>query len=139
MIEIVLRKDIRNYEPKPFFGLTARQLVSIIAVIASSIGSYVLLAIVLGMPTTFAGWIVMAVGGSIGFVGLGKINGLKPEEWLRLRRMETAQPQTMTYQRPCFAKRVEEPVALSKEDKAALKAELQGTDGKNKKKKNKNK
>ena len=124
MIEIVLRKDIRHYEPKPFFGLTARQLASIVAVIGVSIGSYVLLSVVLGMPTTFAGWIVMALGGSIGFIGLGKVNGLKPEEWLRLRKLEASQPQTMIYQRPFFERAEAAPAPLTKADKAALKDEI---------------
>jgi hypothetical protein len=108
MVEIVLRRDIRDYQPKPFFGMTARQIVSIAACAAVSVGLYVLLSIVLGMTPTIVMWIVTVVGGSVGFLGMGKINGVRPEEWIALRMRESSVPKTIVYERPVFKNRADE-------------------------------
>ena len=43
MIEIVLRKDIAEFEPKPFFGFTARQIMTGVLAGVVSVGAYALM------------------------------------------------------------------------------------------------
>lgn len=100
MIEIVLRKDIADYEPKPFFGFTARQVMTGAAIAAASIGVYALATVVLHLPSTAAGYLILAVGTCIGAIGLGRIRGLKPESWLRITVAERAMPMAAAYERP---------------------------------------
>jgi|GluameStandDraft_1065615.scaffolds.fasta_scaffold02201_11 small-conductance mechanosensitive channel len=126
MIEIVLRDDIRKYEPKPFFGMTGRQVASIAAAACVSVLLYLALALWLGLPQTLALWAVMAVGGAVAFAGLGTINGLKPEVWWELHRRERAMPAIAVYRFPHFeavpgakGKRRR----LTRADRRALKAE----------------
>lgn len=82
MIEIVLRKDIADYEARPLFGFTYRQVLTAAAIVGAGAILGVGLTLI-GVPNTIMSIVVLAVGGAIGFVGLGHINGLKFEVWFR--------------------------------------------------------
>lgn len=128
MIEIVLRKDIADFEPKPFFGFTARQVVTAALAAAGSIGLFLVLSYVLHLPNTMVGYAILAFGAGVGAIGLGRVRGLKPESWLRITLAERAFPRTLTYQRPVLASRPVSPYdapkpKLKRADKKALKAE----------------
>lgn len=128
MIEIVLRKDIADFEPKPFFGFTARQVVTAAIAAVGSVGLFLLLSYVLHLPNTLVGYAILAFGAGAGAVGLGRVRGLKPESWLRITLAERAYPRTTTYRRPVMAGSPTSPYdvtkpKLKKADKKALKAE----------------
>lgn len=128
MIEIVLRKDIADYEPKPFFGFTARQVVTGAVITVVSIAVFALTTAVLHLPNTVAGYLILACGTGIGAVGLGRIRGLKPESWLRITLAERAFPKVAVYARPVLrdmpSSVYDVPKAKARRaDKRALKAE----------------
>ncbi len=100
MIEIVLRKDIAEFEPKPFFGFTARQIMTGVLAGVVSVGAYALMRFVLHLPETVAGYSCMISGVLVGAAGLGRVRGLKPESWLRITAAELMTPKTMAYARP---------------------------------------
>lgn len=103
MIEIVLRKDIADYEPRPFFGFTARQVLTGAAIVAVSLATFALTTAVFHLPNTIAGYVILAAGAGVGALGLGRIRGLKPESWLRITLDERAFPRTVSYARPALS------------------------------------
>ena len=128
MIEIVLRKDIADYEPRPFFGFTARQVMTGAAIVAASLATYAVCTAVLHLPNTIAGYAILAAGAGIGALGLGRIRGLKPESWLRITLNERPFPRTIAYARPVLssapASVYDAPKPkLSRADRRALKGE----------------
>lgn len=128
MIEIVLRKDIADFEPKPFFGFTARQVLTAALAAIGSIGIFLVMSFVLHLPNTLVGYAILAFGALVGAVGLGKIRGLKPESWLRITFAERSFPRTLVYQRPTLASAPYSPYdapkpKLKRADRKALKAE----------------
>lgn len=129
MIEIVLRKDIAEFEPKPFFGFTSRQVITAALALVGSIGIFLVLSFALHLPNTIVGYAILAFGACVGAVGLGKVRGLKPESWLRITLAERSYPRTMVYQRPTLASAPISPYdapkpKLKRADKKALKKEL---------------
>lgn len=127
MIEIVLRRDIDEYEVKPFFGFTARQVVTAAVIIALSLVSYLLLSVVGPVPTSISLYVCFALGAAAGFVGLGKLRGLPFETWARLTLAERGRPRCMTYARPQLpgapTSIYEHEVSLSRRDKRQLRRE----------------
>lgn len=128
MIEIVLRKDIAEFEPKPFFGFTARQVVTAALAAVGSIGIFAVMSFALHLPNSLVGYVILAFGACVGAVGLGKVRGLKPESWLRITLAERAYPRTLLYQRPVLASAPTSPYdapkpKLKRADKKALKRE----------------
>ncbi len=89
MIEIVLRDDLNAYEPKPIFGLSYRTLATCacVAVACVAIGVALLAA---GVSGSAGGPLILLVGGAIGFVGVGKVDGLRAEVWWRVWREDSA-------------------------------------------------
>ena len=96
LIEIILRNDIKDYEPRPLFGHTYREVASALAIgLASSLTAVALVSAgVTGTPMLIA---VLAVGGLIGFVGLGRIGGLRFEQWAAIRREYRSWPRVALY------------------------------------------
>lgn len=89
MIEIVLRDDLNAYEPKPIFGLSYRTLATCacVAVACVAIGVALMAA---GVSGSAGGPLILLVGGVIGFVGVGKVDGLRAEVWWRVWREDSA-------------------------------------------------
>lgn len=128
MIEIVLRKDITAFEPKPFFGFTARQVLTAALAAAGSIGIFLVASLTLHLPNSLVGYLVLAFGAVVGAAGLGRVRGLKPESWLRITLDERACPRTLVYKRPVPAGAPQSPYdaprpRLRRADRKALKAE----------------
>lgn len=126
MIEIVLRKDIAAFEAKPFFGFTARQVLTGAAAGVVALGSFGLCYFVIGLPMSICGYVCMAMGAAVGFVGIGRVRGLKPESWLRITLAERSYPLCMTYARPVVSgcpQRGGARAKLARADRRALKAE----------------
>lgn len=128
MIEIVLRKDIAEFEPKPFFGFTSRQVITAALAAVGSIAIFLLASFALHLPNTVVGYAILAFGAGVGAVGLGKVRGLRPESWLRITLAERSFPRTLVYQRPTLASGPCSPYEVPKPkfkraDKKALKAE----------------
>lgn len=99
MVEIILRKDIQDYEPRPLFGFTYRQAVTAALITASSAALGVGLA-QLGVLNTVTLTLVMAVGAAIGFVGLGRFHGLKFEQWRAIAAYDRAWPKVALFSAP---------------------------------------
>ena len=99
MVEIILRKDMQDYEAKPLFGFTYRQVATgaIIAVVACGLG---LLTVRLGVPSTIQTLLILAVCGAIGLVGLGTFPGLRAEQWWRIWSEDRSWPRTVTFASP---------------------------------------
>lgn len=128
MIEIVLRRDIAEYEPRPFFGFTGRQILTAAVVAVVACGSYALLYFALGVPASICGYIALALGAGIGFLGFGRVRGLKPESWLRITMEERSFPKHLSYAFPCASGSPASPYEakkpkLKRADKRALKLE----------------
>lgn len=76
MIEIILRDDITSYKSKPFFGMSGRQLVVLLIVIAILGIEIWLLYFLLHVPTDLGGFIIVATGAAIGYIGLSERDGI---------------------------------------------------------------
>lgn len=83
MIEIILRDDIGAYEPKPLFGFTYRQVATVVIAGAASI-AIGLASWSLAANDTLTALLVVGVGAGIGFVGMGRVDGLRSDKWLRI-------------------------------------------------------
>lgn len=96
MIEVVLRDDVTEYEPRPIFGHSYRAMLTFVVIVA-------LCALVglagwrLGAPDTLIGFAVLAIGGAVGFVGIGRPDGLKFETWWRVWSEDRAWRRCATY------------------------------------------
>lgn len=96
MIEIILRNDIKDYEPRPLFGHTYREVVSALAIgLASSVTAIAFVSAgITGTPMLLA---VLSVGSLIGFIGLGRMNGLRIEQWWSIRKEYRSWPRIALY------------------------------------------
>ena len=83
MIEIILRDDIGAYEPKPLFGFTYRQVATVVIAGAASI-AIGLASWSIAANDTLTALLVVGVGAGIGFVGMGRVDGLRSDKWLRI-------------------------------------------------------
>lgn len=83
MIEIILRDDIGAYEPKPLFGFTYRQVATVVIAGAASI-AIGLASWSLAANDTLTALLVVGVGAGVGFVGMGRVDGLRSDKWLRI-------------------------------------------------------
>lgn len=96
MIEIILRKDIQDYEARPLFGFTYRQVLTGVLIAASStvIALGFARAGITGTPMIL---VVLAVASAIGFVGIGRVHGLKPEQWYWIWKEDRSWPRVATF------------------------------------------
>lgn len=99
MIEIILRKDIQDYEPKPLFGYTYRQVVTGVAIAAACTLLGVGLSSV-GVTGTLLVAALVPVGMGIGFAGVGNVHGLKPEKWWAIARADREWPRVALFSAP---------------------------------------
>lgn len=99
MIEIILRDDIKDYEPHPFLGFTYRQLVTGALIIAAGV-SLGLGLTALGVPNTIMTVCDLAVCGVIGFIGLGRVRGLKGSDYLKIKLDNSLWKKTIVFSPP---------------------------------------
>lgn len=83
MIEILLRQDINDYKPKPFFGLTTRQIATGAVAAVLALGEGYLLYALLGVPVDLGGLVIVATCLAVFLLGLGERDGVS---YLRLAR-----------------------------------------------------
>lgn len=76
MIEIILRDDITSYKSKPFFGMSGRQLIVLLIVLAVLGLEIWFLYFLLNVPTDIGGLFLVATGVGIGYVGLSERDGI---------------------------------------------------------------
>ncbi|MCL1829878.1 MAG: PrgI family protein [Oscillospiraceae bacterium] len=79
-IQAQIRKDINEYQPKLFFGLSARQLVFSSLGVVAGIGTYFLLSKIVGHE--LAGYLVIALVAPLFALGFVKIDGQPFEAYL---------------------------------------------------------
>ena len=94
-IQAQIRKDINEYQPKLFFGMSARQLVFSAAGIGAGIGSYFLLSIVIGKE--LAGYAVITLVSPLFALGFIKIDGDPFEKYLLKLYQFTIYPKARVY------------------------------------------
>lgn len=122
MIEIVLRKDIREFEPKPIFGYTYRQAAAGLAIAFGSV--LIHMAVSKVAPGTIASMSALIFGAVVGFIGWGRPGDLKPEVWARIRYEEWSMPACMPHQLPHFEKPEAHREKADRTRRRALKREL---------------
>lgn len=125
LIEIILRKDLQEYEARPLFGLTYRQVATaaLITAVSVAVGVGMSSLGISGTPMLVA---VCTLGAGIGFVGLGRIHGLKPEQWYRIWKADRAWPATVVFAPPVLspaADRKSAKASLSRSDRRQAKAD----------------
>lgn len=97
MIEIKVPKEIREYKEKILFGLTIRQLFSLIIALAVCIPLYIFGKDALGED--LIGWIVILVAAPIFAFGFAKPNGMNFEHFVvLLLRQQLIEPQKRKYE-----------------------------------------
>ena len=82
MIEIILRDDVNDYEPKPVFGHSYRTAATAL-VLAVACGGLGFAGVQLGVPDSLLTPLLVGLGALIGFVGMGRPGSLRTEQWLR--------------------------------------------------------
>ena len=102
MVEIILRKDIQDYEPKPLFGYTYRQAATGVAIAAACTLLGVGLTSV-GVTGTLLIAVLVPVGMGIGFLGVGSVHGLKPEKWWAIAKADREWPRVALFSAPCLS------------------------------------
>lgn len=83
MVEIILRKDIQDYEARPLFGFTYRQVATGAAIAITAAGMGLAISSFTEINTLWL-MLTMSVCGAIGLVGLGRIHDLKFEQWFAI-------------------------------------------------------
>ena len=83
MVEIILRKDIQDYEARPLFGFTYRQVATGAAIAITAAGMGLAISSFTEINTLWL-MLIMSVCGAIGLVGLGRIHDLKFEQWFAI-------------------------------------------------------
>lgn len=103
MIEIILREDIANYETKPIFGMTYRQVAAIaVAVIAD----YLLWngLVMIGFPEFLVAVLCMLVGIGVALFFLVKVKGMYASQRLPILVKYYERPKTVFTQNRVFNK-----------------------------------
>lgn len=83
MIEIILRDDINDYEPKAFFGQTKRS-VCVCVLLLCIAGATAGVLSIFHMPLALIGYFIVIEGIVIGIAGLGKFSGQHLEKFLSI-------------------------------------------------------
>lgn len=96
---MILRNDPSDYEPRPIMGRTYRECATIAVLVVVCVAAGVA-CWVLNVPDTLSGTIVMLAGALIGFVGMGRIDGLRTEKWWRIHNEDRSWPRVTLYAPP---------------------------------------
>ena len=115
-VEIILRDDIADFEPKPMFGFSYRQIATIVIIILAGYFTQGMLWPILG-DFKAVGGVIMLESALIGLVGFGKFKGLRAEQYMGAAIQDFTVPARVEYVTP---------VVLGATDKALmrLKAEM---------------
>ena len=128
MIEIILREDIDQYEPRSFLGRTKREILTLFVVGVLCIVTFLALSS-LGLPIAVIGWALLVEGFAGAFVGLARFSGQTATSyaWRRFREfcLPTHLPAGML---PCPNTPIERKIEViahetSKDDKKSARAE----------------
>ncbi len=97
MIEIKIPKEITEYKEKLMFGLTVRQLISVVAALAVCVPLYIFGKDYLSDDVV--GWIIMIIAIPIFAFGFFKYDGMPFEQFLlMLYRQKWVEPQKRKYE-----------------------------------------
>lgn len=101
MIEIILREDVSNYETKPFFGFTYRQVgaIALAAILAFGIFKA---GIDAGLPTELLGFFIFLEGVVVALAFLVKIQGMYANKRLPILLTYRKRPNTVWAQNRVF-------------------------------------
>ncbi|MCC8051573.1 MAG: PrgI family protein [Clostridiales bacterium] len=91
-MQIPVNKDIDEYKDDFFKGLTMRQTIVCAVTVAVGVCSFLLFSAVLRLPQTISLYLVFPVALPVAAVGLWKIDGLSPLEYLKRKRSVTRTP-----------------------------------------------
>ncbi len=99
MVEIILRKDIQDYEARPLFGFTYRQVATGAAIAITAAGMGLAISSFTEINTLWL-MLIMSVCGAIGLVGLGRIHDLKFEQWFAIWKADRDWPKVALFAAP---------------------------------------
>lgn len=102
MVEIILRKDIQDYEARPLFGFTYRQVATGAAIAATATAMALAISSFSEINTLWL-MLIMTVCGGIGLVGLGRIHDLKFEQWFAIWKADRDWPRVALYAAPTLS------------------------------------
>lgn len=91
MIEIILRQDIDQYEPRSFLGRTKREIVTLLVVGVACIATCLALT-ALGLPIAATGWVLLVEGFAGAFIGLARFGGQTATSYAARRFREFCLP-----------------------------------------------
>ena len=117
-IHAQIRKEINEYQPKLFFGLSGRQIVFSLAGVAVGVASYFVFSQIVGKE--LAGYVVIALVAPLFALGFIKIDGDPFERYLIKLIRYTLYPKARIYTSIISHNPVTDPV--NKEQKNAKKA-----------------
>lgn len=95
MIEIILRDDINEYEPKAFFGFTKRTILFAVLSVGLAAATFFLLTS-FGLAIVLVGYFIIVEGLIMGIIGLGKFSGLPLEKYLAIAMGEFFIPKELS-------------------------------------------
>ena len=113
MVEIILRKDIQDYEARPLFGFTYRQVATGAAIAITAAGMGLGISSVTEMNTMWL-MLIMTVCGAIGLVGLGRIHDLKFEQWFAIWKVDRDWPTVALFAAPTLSPYADRAAAKAK-------------------------
>ncbi|WP_418471187.1 PrgI family protein, partial [Eggerthella sp.] len=99
MVEIILRKDIQDYEARPLFGFTYRQVATGAAIAIAAAGMGLGISSFTEINTMWL-MLIMTVCAAIGLVGLGRIHDLKFEQWFAIWKADRDWPTVALFAAP---------------------------------------
>lgn len=82
MLQMPVYREVSTVEPKVFFGLTWRQCLAAILMVAVCIPAYLYLWLRLDVPSSQASWVVLPFALPLAAYGWWRPRGLKPEQYL---------------------------------------------------------
>ena len=102
MVEIILRKDFQDYEPRPLFGFPYRQVATGAAIAITAAGMGLGISSFTEINTMWL-MLIMTVCASIGLVGLGRIHDLKFEQWFAIWKADRDWPKVALFAAPTLS------------------------------------
>ena len=123
MVEIILRKDIQDYEARPLFGFTYRQVATGAAIAITAAGMGLAISSFTEINTLWL-MLIMSVCGAIGLVGLGRIHDLKFEQWFAIWKANRDWPKVALFAAPTLSPHGDR-ASAKKETKAEKAAALE--------------
>lgn len=91
MIEIILRQDIDQYEPRSFLGRTKREVLTLLCVGVLCLATCLALT-ALGLPIAATGWVLIVEGFVGAFIGLARFGGQTATSYAARRFREFCLP-----------------------------------------------